>query len=39
MQGDDAIPVIGLHRGVPLEDQQSDARLAVVGQRSISFSV
>jgi hypothetical protein len=30
MEGDDAIPVIGLHRGVPLEDQQSDARLALV---------
>jgi hypothetical protein len=30
MQGDDAIPVIGMHRGVPLEDQQSDARLALV---------
>ena len=30
MEGDDAIPVIGMHRGVPLEDQQSDARLALV---------
>ena len=30
MEGDDAIPVIGLHRGVPLEDQQSDARLGLV---------
>jgi len=27
---DDAIPVVGLHKGVPLEDQQSDARLALV---------
>ena len=30
MEGDDAIPVIRLHRGVPLEDQQSDARLGLV---------
>jgi hypothetical protein len=30
MEGDDAIPVIGLHRGVPLEDQQSPERLALV---------
>jgi hypothetical protein len=30
MEGDDAIPVVGLYRGVPLEDQQSDARLALV---------
>jgi hypothetical protein len=30
MEGDDAIPIIGMHRGVPLEDQQSDARLALV---------
>jgi len=30
MQGDDAIPVIGLHRVVPLEDQQSPERLALV---------
>ena len=30
MEDDDAIPVIGLHRGVPLEDQQSPARLALV---------
>jgi hypothetical protein len=30
MQDDDAIPVIGLHRGVPLEDQQSPERLALV---------
>jgi hypothetical protein len=30
MQDDDAIPVIGVHRGVPLEDRQSDARLALV---------
>jgi hypothetical protein len=30
MEGDDAIPAIGLHRGVPLEDHQSDARLALV---------
>jgi len=27
---DDAIPVIGSHRGVPLEDAQSDARLSLV---------
>jgi hypothetical protein len=26
----DEIPTIGTHRGVPLEDQQSDARLALV---------
>ena len=26
----DEIPTIGTHRGVPLEDRQSDARLAVV---------
>jgi hypothetical protein len=30
MQDGDAIPVIGLHRGVPLEDQQSPERLALV---------
>src|SRR2546430_8960160 len=30
MEGDDAIPVIGLHRGVPLEDHQSPERLGVV---------
>jgi hypothetical protein len=30
MESDDAIPIIGLHRGVPLEDSQSDARLALV---------
>jgi hypothetical protein len=30
MEGDDAIPVIGLHRGVPLEDHQSPERLALV---------
>jgi hypothetical protein len=30
MEGDDAIPTIGSHRGVPLEDQQSPGRLAVV---------
>lgn len=30
MEGGDAIPVIGTHRGVPLEDRQSDARLALV---------
>jgi hypothetical protein len=30
MEGDDAIPVIGSHRGVPLEDQQSPERLALV---------
>jgi hypothetical protein len=30
MEDDDAIPVIGLHRGVPLEDQQSPERLALV---------
>jgi hypothetical protein len=30
MEGDDAIPVIGLHRGVPLEDHQSPQRLALV---------
>ena len=30
MEGDDAIPIIGLHRGVPLEGQQSEARLALV---------
>jgi hypothetical protein len=30
MEGDDAIPVIGLHRGVPLEDQQSSQRLELV---------
>jgi len=30
MEDDDAIPVVGLHKGVPLEDQQSDARLALV---------
>jgi|SRR6266566_8099010 hypothetical protein len=30
MEGDDAIPVIGLHRGVPLEDQQSETRLGLV---------
>ena len=30
MDGDDAIPVIGLHRGVPLEDQQSPEWLALV---------
>ena len=29
-EDDDSIPVIGMHRGVPLEDQQSDARLALV---------
>jgi hypothetical protein len=27
---DDAIPVVGLHRGIPLEDQQSPERLALV---------
>src|SRR5262245_42347504 len=27
---DDAIPTIGSYRGVPLEDQQSDARLGLV---------
>jgi hypothetical protein len=27
---DDAIPTIGAYKGVPLEDQQSDARLALV---------
>jgi hypothetical protein len=27
---DDEIPTIGTHRGVPLEDQQSDARLGLV---------
>jgi hypothetical protein len=26
----DAIPTVGTHRGVPLEDHQSDARLALV---------
>jgi hypothetical protein len=26
----DEIPTVGTHKGVPLEDQQSDARLAVV---------
>jgi hypothetical protein len=26
----DEIPTVGTHRGVPLEDQQSDARLALV---------
>jgi len=30
MESDDAIPVVGLHRGVPLEDQQTPARLALV---------
>jgi hypothetical protein len=30
MERDDAIPVIGLHRGVPLEDHQSPERLALV---------
>jgi hypothetical protein len=30
MEGDDAIPVIGTHRGVPLEDHQSESRLALV---------
>jgi hypothetical protein len=30
MESDDAIPIIGLHRGVPLEDQQSAGRLALV---------
>jgi hypothetical protein len=31
MEGDDdSIPVIGMHRGVPLEDQQSPERLALV---------
>src|SRR5262245_14071240 len=30
MESDDAIPTIGLHRGVPLEDQQSPERLALV---------
>jgi hypothetical protein len=30
MESDDAIPIIGLHRGVPLEDQQSPERLALV---------
>ena len=30
MEGDDAIPSVGLYKGVPLEDQQSDARLALV---------
>jgi hypothetical protein len=30
MEENDAIPVIGLHRGVPLEDQQSPERLALV---------
>jgi hypothetical protein len=26
----DGIPTVGTHRGVPLEDQQSDERLALV---------
>ena len=30
MEGDDAIPVVGWHRGVALEDRQSDARLSLV---------
>jgi hypothetical protein len=31
MEGDDdAIPVIGMHRGVPLENEQSEARLGLV---------
>ena len=30
MESDDAIPIIGLHRGIPLEDQQSLERLALV---------
>jgi len=30
MEGDDAIPVVGMHRGVPLEDHQSPERLALV---------
>ena len=30
MEDDDAIPVIGLDRGVPLEDHQSPERLALV---------
>jgi hypothetical protein len=30
MEAGDAIPTVGAHRGVPLEDQQSDARLALV---------
>src|SRR5262245_17802673 len=30
MEENDAIPVVGLHRGVPLEDQQSPERLAFV---------
>ena len=28
MEGDDAIPVVGWHRGVALEDRQSEARLS-----------
>src|SRR5262245_28396451 len=30
MDDDDAIPTIGSHRGVPLEDQQSPERLGLV---------
>jgi hypothetical protein len=30
MEADDAVPTVGAHRGVPLEDHQSDARLALV---------
>jgi hypothetical protein len=30
MESDDAIPIIGSHRGVPLEDQQSAERLGLV---------
>ena len=29
-EDDDAIPVVGWHKGVPLEDEQSDARLGLV---------
>jgi hypothetical protein len=30
MEGDDAIPTVGSYKGIPLEDQQTPERLAVV---------